>query len=429
MSDPRTIVVGMLGLGTVGSGVAQILDESRAMLSERTGGPIALRRVLVRDPTKKRDAKVGDDLLTTDGQALLSDPELDVVVEVMGGIKPARSLVLRALEDGRRVVTANKALVASHGPELLRAARLGGGGLHYEAAVAGAIPIVKAVRESLAGNRVQALLGIVNGTCNYILSQMSTDGASFADALADAQRLGYAEADPTSDVGGEDSAFKLALLAGLAFDRHVPVQAIHCEGITGVRAEDIAMARELGMVIKLLAVARPTDEGAELRVHPAMVPTSHPLAAVHGAFNAVFVRGDAAGELMFYGQGAGKLPTASAVVADLVDACRDLRRGTPAWSPGVQETLKVLPAEDCRGRFYIACRVADQPGVLAAIAGAFAERSVSIETCIQKGRDADPVGLVFVTHESREGDVRAALQAVGQLDVVREVASVIRLIS
>ena len=427
MSSESTIGVGMLGLGTVGGGVARILGEGAAMLSERAGGAIQLRRALVRDLDKARAAVVARELLTTDGDAVVNDPSVNVVVEVMGGIEPARSLVLQALRGGRRVVTANKALVASHGPELMAAAREGGGSLHYEAAAAGAIPIVKAVRESLAGNHVEALLGIVNGTCNYILSEMSSGGAAFSDALADAQRLGYAEADPTSDVGGEDSAFKLALLAGLAFDSHVDVGQIHCEGITGVRAADIAMARELGMVIKLLAVARPSGSGAELRVHPAMVPAGHPLAAVHGAFNAVFVRGDAAGELMFYGQGAGMMPTASAVVADLVDACRDLRRGTSAWAPGSQGALQVVPAADSTGRFYISCRVADRPRVLASIAGAFADRSVSIETCIQKGRDADPVDLVFVTHESREGDVRAALQAIGTLDMVREVASVIRL--
>ena len=427
MRAGKEIGVAMLGFGTVGGGVARMLAESGAMLAERAGGPIRLRRVLVRDASRPRALQLAAGIVTIDPAVALGDADVDVVIEVMGGLEPARTHVLQALRAGHRVVTANKALVATHGPELMSAAAAGGGSLHFEAAAAGAIPIVKAVRDSLASNRIEALLGIVNGTCNYILSQMSANGASFADALADAQRLGYAEADPTSDVGGEDSAFKLALLAGLAYDCHVAVERIACEGITAIRAADIAMARELGMVIKLLAVATRASEGVELRVHPAMIPASHPLAAVNDAFNAVFIRGDAAGELMFYGQGAGMMPTASAVVADLVDACRDLRRGVPAWATGGERTLSVLPQGDSRGRFYISVRVADRPGVLAAIAGAFADHQVSIETCIQKGRDADPVDLVFVTHESREGDVRAALAAIAGLEVVREVASVIRL--
>ena len=427
MSTGSPIGVTLLGMGTVGSGVVRILTDRGALLADRAGGPIALRHVLVRDPDRSRAAAVDPALLTADPAVALDDPNIDVVIEVMGGLEPARTHVLRALRAGHRVVTANKALVASHGPELMAAARQGGGGLHYEAAAAGAIPIVKAVRESLAGNQVQALLGIVNGTCNYILSQMTAHGKAFAEALADAQALGYAEADPSSDVGGQDSAFKLALLAGLAFDCHVPVERIACEGITSVRAADIAMATELGQTIKLLAVATPKAGGIELRVQPAMIPNRHPLAAVNDAFNAVFIRGDAAGELMFYGQGAGMMPTASAVVADLVDACRDLRRGVPAWTPTNADPVNVLPAADSHGRFYVAVRVADRPGVLAAIAGALADQSVSIETCIQKGRDADPVDLVFVTHESREGDVRAALSAISELEVVREVACVIRL--
>lgn len=426
MTADRSVGVTLLGMGTVGSGVVRILAEGGAMLAERAGGPIALRHVLVRDLGRARATEVDPALLTDDANVALADPAVSVVIEVMGGLEPARSHVLRALRAGRRVVTANKALVATHGPELLAAARQGGGGLHFEAAAAGAIPIVKAVRESLAANRVQALLGIVNGTCNYILSQMSVHGTSFADALADAQRLGYAEADPSSDVGGQDSAFKLALLAGLAFDCHVPVQDIACEGIAAIRAADIAMARELGGVIKLLAVATPHEAGIELRVQPAMIPASHPLAAVSDAFNAVFICGDAAGELMFYGQGAGMMPTASAVVADLIDACRDLRRAVPAWTPRNETPIRLLPPADARGRFYVALRVVDRPGVLAAIAGALADHSVSIETCIQKGRDTDPVELVFVTHDSREGDVRAALAAIADLEVVREVACVIR---
>ena len=426
---PPPIRVAVLGLGTVGGGLAEIFAAHAEQLSARAAGPLTLVGVAVRDATKQRDLPVDPALLTTDAAALAVRPDVDVVVELIGGLEPARTLVLAALNAGKAVVTANKAIVARYGAEFAAATAAGGGQLYYEAAAAGAVPVVKVVRESLSGNRIDSLLGIVNGTCNFILTQMTDSGAAFADALAEAQALGYAEADPTSDVGGEDAAYKLCLLARLAFDADVQLEDIACEGIDTVRAEDIARADSLGYAIKLLAVAQRRDAGLEVGVYPTLVPKSHPLAAVHDAFNAVFIDGDSAGPVMLYGQGAGRRPTASAVVADVVDAALALRSGAAARpGPSLQGGLAVLPSADSQSRYYVATRVADQPGVLAAIAGAMATRGVSIESCVQDGRDHDPVDLIFVTHTVRDGDLRAALGDIIQLPAVRSVAAVMRVL-
>lgn len=422
----RPIRIGLCGLGNVGGGVAELLRTRAALLAERAGGPLELRRVAVRDLRRARDVDLGGVPLDADPQGLATDPDIDIVVEVMGGIEPAREVALTALGRGAHVVTANKELVARHGAALRAAAVAGKAGLHLEAAVAGGIPIVKALGESLSANRLQALMGIVNGTTNYILTRMTRSGLGFHAALAEAQQLGYAEADPTADVGGHDAAAKLAILASLAFDVEVEAAAVHREGIDTISAGDIAAAADLGHVIKLLAIAKPHATGLELRVGPTMVPSEHPLAAVSDAFNAIFVHGDAVGDLMFYGRGAGRMPTASAVVADIVDAAQDLRRGT---GPRIAQPLRkvtLLPMAEIVSRYYISIWVADQPGVLGAITTVLGHHGVSVESMIQKGRRQEPVDLVLVTHSARESQVRAALAEIAALPAVDRVAQVIR---
>jgi len=418
--------IALCGLGNVGSGVAELLVRDAATLAERAGGPLLLTHVAIRDPQRMRDVSLGRAHLGTNALELAADPDIDIVVEVMGGLEPARSLLRTALLRGAHVVTANKELLARHGSELRAAAQQGKAGLHLEAAVAGGIPIVKVLAESLTGNRLQALMGIVNGTTNYILTRMTRSGLDFRAALAEAQQLGYAEADPSADVDGHDAASKLAILAALAFDAEVDAAAVHREGIGAITAVDIAAAAELGHVIKLLAIARPHAAGLELRVAPTMVPMDHPLAAVNDAYNAVFVHGDAVGDLMLYGRGAGRLPTASAVVADIVDAAQAIRRGAGGRLFAAARPMPVLPLADVVSRYYFSIWVADQPGALGAITTVLGRHGVSVESMIQKGRRQQPVDLVFVTHSARESQVRAALAEIAGLAQVARVAQVIR---
>ena len=425
----RPIGVGLLGLGTVGAGVVEVLRRNGEAIARRAGGPLLIRRVLVRDLHRARAGGIDRELLTTDVQVILDDPQIDVVVELIGGVEPARTWIDAALASGRPVVTANKAVLGRHGRELGATAAHSGVALAWEAAAAAAIPIVRTLRSSLASDRVGSLIGILNGTCNHILTEMTRRGCSMETALREAQEAGYAEADPHSDVSGEDAAYKLVLLAGLAFDSPIDLDAVHVEGIEGVRSEDIAMAAELGMVVKLLAIGRVTNGAVELRVHPAMLPASHPLAAVHGAFNAVFLETDAAGDMMLYGQGAGALPTASAVVSDLVEVAAGLRRGKGSAGVTVAAaTLPVRPIAALYSRFYLCFDVADQAGVLGQIATVFGRRNVSVESVIQRGRDEDPVRLVFVSHHCSEADLRAALAEIEQFASVRAIASVIRVL-
>ncbi|MFZ4579366.1 MAG: homoserine dehydrogenase [Myxococcota bacterium] len=422
----RPLEIALLGLGTVGAGVAELLQRHAELLAERAGGPLQLRRVAVRDPDKPRDVDLDPDLLCGDPTLVAADPEIDVLVEVMGGIEPARTLLCEALRRGVHVVTANKELLAKHGAELREAALQGGAGLHCEAAVAGGIPIVKALAESLSGNRVQALYGIVNGTTNFILTLMTQDKVGFAEALKQAQDLGYAEANPAADVDGDDAASKLAILAGLAFGAEFASDDVYRAGIGHLTPTDIQAAADLGHVIKLLAIAKDRDGQVELRVHPTMIPADHPLAAVHGAYNAVFVHGDAVGDLMFYGRGAGRMPTASAVLADIVDAAQDLRRGVSGRIPMPSRRLAVLPMTEVTSRYYLAIQVADQPGVLGAIATVLGRHQVSVASMIQKGRRDAPVDLLFVTHQAVERQLLAALEEVAGLPQVERIAQVIR---
>ena len=434
MTEMRTLKVALLGCGNVGAQVARILIEDAEALAARTGARLELTGIAVRTLDAPRDVELPRELFTTDAATLVKDA--DLVIELMGGIEPARSLILSAIENGACVVTGNKALLAQDGPTLYEAADKAGVQLSYEAAVAGAIPILRPIRDSLSGDRITRVLGIVNGTTNFILDQMDTTGAQFADALAEAQRLGYAEADPTADVGGLDAAAKATILASLSFHTRFDLENVHCEGITEVSAADIAAAKDAGFVIKLLAIAEKLtaadgSEGVSVRVHPTLLPREHPLAAVHGAFNAVFVEAENAGELMFYGQGAGGTPTASAVLGDLVSAARRIVLGGPAQIETTNGQVPALPIDAVNTSYYIGLDVADQPGVLARIAHLFAEHGVSIEIMRQTiHRDADSnvesAELRIVTHRATEAALAATVQAVKGLDVINSVTSVLR---
>ncbi|MBO8142410.1 MAG: homoserine dehydrogenase [Firmicutes bacterium] len=421
----ESVQIGLLGCGTVGSGVLSILNANGDRISARAGASIRIRRIAVRDVRRQRSVPVEPELLTADPWEVVRDPAIEIVVEVIGGVHPALELIRAALESGKSVVTANKEVLAKHGPELLELAARRGVDLLFEGSVAGGIPIIKPLRESLAANRIKAIVGIINGTTNYMLTRMSREGIPFEEALRKAQELGYAEADPTSDVEGYDAAFKIAILAALAFETPVQVSDVYCEGITRITPEDIRYGQELGYAVKLLAIAREDGGRLDVRVHPAFIPQSHPLAAVQDVFNAIYVRGDAVGELMFYGRGAGSLPTGSAVVADLIDAVRRRRSGNGHFRVS-GEALAVRPIEETVSRYYVSLKVVDQPGVLASIAAAFGEEGVSIGSVIQKGRLEDPVDLVFVTHEVKEEYIRRALEKIGRLPVVRYVSNVIR---
>jgi len=423
MSAP--ITVALLGGGTVGSQVARLILEHSDDLAARIGAPLELVGVAVRDASKSRDGIPA--ALVTDDPAALVARGSDIVVEVMGGIEPARTLILQAMAAGSSVVTANKALLAADGATLYAAAADNGVDLYFEASVAGAIPLLRPLRESLAGDRVVKVLGIVNGTTNFILSKMDEEGADYSDVLAEAQRLGYAEADPTADVGGLDAAAKAAILAELAFHTRVTFDDVSCEGITGVTAADVAAARDMGFVIKLLAVAERTEDGGGVivRVHPTMVPRSHPLASVRDAFNAVFIEAESAGEMMFYGRGAGGAPTASAVLGDVVAVARNLRSGGHGPRESTYADLEIRGIDQARTRYYVNLDVADRPGVLATIARAFSDNGVSIQVVRQDGH-GDDAGLIVRTHLAKDGDLSRTIEALRGLDVVKQVVGVMR---
>ncbi|BBE23246.1 homoserine dehydrogenase [Arthrobacter sp. MN05-02] len=433
-TTPAPLRVALLGCGNVGSQVARILLENAEDLGRRAGAPLELVGVAVRTLDAQRDVELPAGLLTTDAESLVEDA--DIVIELMGGIEPAKSLILRAIRHGATVVSGNKALLAQDGPELYEQADAAGVQLSYEAAVAGAVPILRPIRDSLSGDRITRVLGIVNGTTNYILDQMDSTGASFADALKAAQDLGYAEADPTADVEGHDAAAKAAILASLSFHTRFALENVHCEGITTVTADDIAAATEDGYVIKLLAIAEMlTDDagaaGVGVRVHPTLLPRSHPLAAVRGAFNAVFVEAENAGELMFYGQGAGGTPTASAVLGDVISAARRMVLGGPGRTETTTGHVPPLSIDTVRTSYCIGLQVADQPGVLARIAQIFAENGVSIETMRQRihqgGADGGTTAeLRIVTHRAPEASLAATVKQVAALDVITAVSSVLR---
>jgi homoserine dehydrogenase len=424
-----SLKVALLGCGVVGSEVARLLTTHADDLAARVGRPLELAGIAVRRPGRdRRDLPVDPSLFTDDAEALVTRGDIDIVIEVIGGIEPARSLILSALESGASVVTANKALLAEDGATLFTAADKHACDLYYEAAVAGAIPILRPLRESLAGDRVRRVLGIVNGTTNYILTRMTESGAGFAEALEEAQALGYAEADPTADVEGFDAAAKAAILAALAFHTRVTGEDVHREGITDVTTADIASAREMGCVVKLLAIAELSDDGQSVgvRAHPAMIPLTHPLAGVREAFNAVFVESEAAGELMFYGRGAGGAPTASAVLGDLVAVARHKVSGGRGPGESSYADVRIRPMGETRTRYHVSLDVADRAGVLAQVATAFAGHGVSIETVRQEKHGSEDAELVIVTHHATDAALSATVEALRELDVVRDVLSVMR---
>ena len=421
----RRLKVAVLGCGSVGSQVVRLLQEQARDLAARVGAPIDLVGVAVRRLDAPREVEIPDGLLTTDAEALVARADIDLVVEVIGGIEPARTLILAALDNGASVVTANKALLAEDGPTLFEAAEKAGRDLYYEAAVAGAIPILRPLRESLAGDRVTRVLGIVNGTTNFILDKMDSSGAGFTEALEEAQELGYAEADPTADVEGFDAAAKAAILASLAFHSRVTASDVHREGITEVTAADVQSAKDMGSVVKLLAICELKDDFVAVRVHPAMIPRSHPLASVREAYNAVFVESEAAGQLMFYGPGAGGAPTASAVLGDLVTVARNVLADKRGAGESSYADRAVLPMGETVTRYHVAIDVDDKAGVLATVALAFAEHGVSIQTVRQEGRD-DDAQLVVVSHSATDAQLAATVEHLRGLDIVREVTSVMR---
>ncbi len=429
--SPATLEVAVLGAGTVGSQVIRLLEEQADDFAARAGARIRVVSVLVRHPDAPRDVEIDPALLTTDAATAIDGR--DLVVELIGGIEPARTYVLRALSQGISVVTGNKALLAAHGPELYEAAADSGADLYYEAAVAGAVPVVYGLRESLAGDRITRVIGIVNGTTNFILDAMATTGAGYEQALFRAQELGYAEADPTADVDGLDAAAKCAILASLAFHTRVGIDDVEVEGIRSITAEDMSEASFFTQTIKLLAIAERRvgedgREGVAVRVHPALLPTDHPLASVAGAYNAILVEGEAAGRLMFYGQGAGGAPTASAVLSDLVAAASHRVHGGHAPRESVYAHLPILDPGSARTRYQMRLRVEDRLGVLSDVASIFARHGVSIQSVHQRdGRGPGQAVIVIATHVAREADLRAVAHALSQSPAVREVASTIRI--
>lgn len=431
MIEYRNLRIALLGAGSVGAQVADQILRNGDELAARVGAGIELTGVAVRNLDSRRDTEIPSHLITTDAETLVRNA--DIVIELMGGIEPARSLILTAINSGADVITANKALLAHHGPEIFEAAAQVGAQVFYEAAVAGAIPIIRPLRESLAGDRVQRILGIVNGTTNFILDRIDTLAEPMDAALAIATELGYAEADPTADIEGFDAAQKAAILASLAFHTHVPVDRVYREGITGVTLEQVQAARKAGFVVKLLAIAERViaedgTEGVSARVYPAMVPLEHPLAAVHGAYNAVFVEAEAAGSLMFYGAGAGGIQTASAVLGDLVTAARRHVIGGPGVIESAHANMPILPIDAITTRYHVTLEVKDAPGVLADIATLFSTHGVSVESVEQKavGAHAATTTLVIGTHEAIEADLAATVEALSASPVVERVSGVLR---
>ena len=420
----KTISIGMLGAGVVGSQVARLLQSDRQELSDRSGALLVLKKVGVRS-TNPREG-IDSSMITTDLHSIVTDPEINIVIEVMGGIEPARTLILEAIRNKKSVITANKALLATHGHELFNAADAAKVDLYYEAAVAGAIPIIRSMRESLAGDQITRVMGIVNGTTNYILTKMQEEGRQFDDVLKEAQAFGFAEADPTADVEGHDAAAKAALLASLAFHSTVTIEEVYCEGISKISIDDVNAAKAMGCVIKLLAIAELTlKDEISVRVHPVILPNSHPLASVRNAFNAIYVESEAAGELMFYGRGAGGAPTASAILGDLVAVTRHRAYSTVGYGESDYADLDIAPVGEVKSQFFVRLHVADKSGVLASIAQVFASEDISIQTVRQAGKDRD-AELIIVTHSASESSLTACIEKLTAMDIVSKVESVIR---
>ena len=427
-SQGKVVRIGVLGCGNVGAAFVRLVEQQGATIQLRTGIRLEVVSVAVRNMSRDRDVQLPEGLLTRDAHAVVADPSIDLIVEVIGGIEPARELIAAALAAGKPVITANKELLANVGGELYAAADAAGVDLLFEAAVAGGIPVIRALRESLRGEPVSRVMGIINGTTNFILTKMSEEGADYSAALSEAQRLGFAERDPTADVEGFDAGAKAAILASIAFGAKVVAGDVYHEGISRVTAADIAVAKRLGYVIKLLGIAERDRESGEIavRVHPAMVPNTHPLASVRESYNAVFIEGDAVGSLMFYGRGAGGNPTASAVLGDVIDAAVNLVKGTHG-SIGSFAKATIRPIDETSSEYLLSMEVADKPGVLHAVTGAFANNGVSIRAAEQEGIGAD-ARLVFITHEAKESDLQATVRQLRDMDVVKQVGGLLRVI-
>ena len=427
-SQGKVVRIGVLGCGNVGAAFVRLVEQQGATIQLRTGIRLEVVSVAVRNMSRDRDVQLPEGLLTRDAHAVVADPNIDLIVEVIGGIEPARELINAALAAGKPVVTANKELLANVGAELYAAADAAGVDLLFEAAVAGGIPVIRALRESLRGEPISRVMGIINGTTNFILTKMTEEGADYSAALSEAQRLGFAERDPTADVEGFDAGAKAAILASIAFGAKVVAGDVYHEGISRVTAADIAVAKRLGYVIKLLGIAERDRETGEIavRVHPAMVPNHHPLASVRESYNAVFIEGDAVGSLMFYGRGAGGNPTASAVLGDVIDAAVHLDKGTHG-SIGSFAKAIIRPIDETSSEYLLSMEVADKPGVLHAVTGAFADNGVSIRAAEQEGIGAD-ARLVFITHVAKESDLQATVRQLREMDVVKQVGGLLRVI-
>lgn len=430
----RTIHVGLLGCGTVGTGVARILIENRDLILARVGAPLNLKWVADIDQETDRGIRFGEGVFIGDAFKVVDDPDVDIVVEMIGGEKIAKDLILRAIDNGKPVVTANKALLAVHGNAIFRAAMDRGVDLAFEASVGGCLPIIKSLRESLAGNHIKSMAGILNGTCNYILSRSTDDGSSFKDVLVEAQKNGFAEADPSLDIEGADTAHKLAILTALAYGMEINLNDIYIEGISKITPMDIEFAGQFGYRIKLLAITKNTGDAVEARVHPTMIPFSNPLSGVNGVLNAVTISGDAIGDMMLYGYGAGMMPTASAVVGDIVDLSRNLLSGSMGRVPLLSfqldhiRKIPVLPMEETRVHYYFRFSALDRPGVLSKISGILGDYDISIKSVHQKGRRTNgSVPIVMLTHLAKEADVRKALSDIYELDVVGDPPVLIRI--
>ena len=430
----KMISIGLIGFGTVGTGVVKLLQENGDLIAGRLGAEIRLQRIADIDIRKSRGIQVDDALLTTDAADILNDPGIDIVVELMGGYEPARTFILAAMTQGKHVVTANKALLATHGDEIFRSAMRHGVNIGFEASVGGTVPVIKALKESLIANRIQSISAIVNGTSNFILSKMTDEGGSFETVLKEAQALGFAESDPAYDVEGIDAAHKLAILLSLSYGKKVHLSDLYREGITRIGEQDIAFARELGYRIKLLAIAIRRDREIEARLHPTMIPFDHLLANVNGNFNAFHIIGDAANSVFLYGQGSGMMPTASAVVSDIVDIARDIRKGIAGRVPPrvldeeAIEEIRLMPFDQIRTNYYFRFSAVDRPGVLSRISGILGANDISIATVIQKGRkQGGAVPIVMTTYKARERDVRRALEDIDRLDIVMGKTALIRI--
>jgi len=420
------INIALLGMGTVGTGVVKILTKNARNISQKVGIPVVIKKILVRNLTKVRTVATEAELVTNI-EEILSDPDITIVVEIMGGEIPSKDYMLAALKAGKHVVTANKDVVSKYGRELFEAAEASQVDFLFEASVGGGIPIIRPLKQCLAANQITEIMGIVNGTTNYMLTKMSTEKLDYADVLAEAQAKGYAESDPTADVGGFDAARKIAILASIAFGVRITLDDVSIEGITNISIQDIEYAKELGFIIKLLAIAKQNEQGINVRVHPAFLPASHPLASVNDVFNAIFVKGDAVGETMFYGRGAGELPTASAVVADIIDVARDIRHNVSSRILCTCFDQKpIYPVNKIESPYYIRLLVEDKPGVLAAIAGAFGAQQVSLHSVIQKRKVEGSTELVLITYRVSDENIRLAMNTLLGMSVVSKIGSVIR---